>query len=48
VLTVNLRAIFFVLQAVARTMKAQSPLAGSELRGKLSRRLDRRLPRRQP
>ena len=35
VLTVNLRAVFFVLQAVARAMKAQSPMAGSELRGKL-------------
>jgi meso-butanediol dehydrogenase/(S,S)-butanediol dehydrogenase/diacetyl reductase len=35
VMTVNLRAVFFVLQAVARTMKAQSPMAGSELRGKL-------------
>ena len=35
VLAVNLRAVFFVLQAVARVMKAQSPMAGSELRGKL-------------
>ena len=35
VLTVNLKAVFFVLQAVARVMKAQSPMAGSELRGKL-------------
>jgi meso-butanediol dehydrogenase / (S,S)-butanediol dehydrogenase / diacetyl reductase len=35
VMTVNLRAVFFVLQAVARTMKAQSPMPGSELRGKL-------------
>src|SRR6059058_328435 len=35
VLAVNLRAVFFVLQAVARAMKAQSPMAGSELRGKL-------------
>jgi meso-butanediol dehydrogenase/(S,S)-butanediol dehydrogenase/diacetyl reductase len=35
VMTVNLRAVFFVLQAVARVMKAQAPIAGSELRGKL-------------
>jgi len=35
VMTVNLRAVFFVLQAVARRMKAQSPMPGSELRGKL-------------
>ena len=35
VLDVNLRAVFFVLQAVARRMKTQSPMAGSELRGKL-------------
>ena len=35
VLTVNLRAVFFVMQAVARVMKAQAPMAGSELRGKL-------------
>ena len=35
VLAVNLRAVFFVLQAAARRMKAQSPLPGSELRGKL-------------
>jgi meso-butanediol dehydrogenase/(S,S)-butanediol dehydrogenase/diacetyl reductase len=35
VMSVNLRAVFFVLQAVARVMKAQSPMAGSELRGKL-------------
>ena len=35
VLGVNLKAVFFVLQAVARAMKAQSPMAGSELRGKL-------------
>ena len=35
VLGVNLKAVFFVLQAVARTMKAQSPMRGSELRGKL-------------
>jgi len=32
---VNLRAVFFVLQAVARRMTDQEPLAGSELRGKL-------------
>jgi meso-butanediol dehydrogenase/(S,S)-butanediol dehydrogenase/diacetyl reductase len=35
VMSVNLRAVFFVLQAVARRMKAQSPMPGSELRGKL-------------
>jgi meso-butanediol dehydrogenase/(S,S)-butanediol dehydrogenase/diacetyl reductase len=35
VMTVNLRAVFFVLQAVARRMKEQSPMSGSELRGKL-------------
>jgi len=35
VLTVNLRAVFFVLQAAARRMKTQSPMPGSELRGKL-------------
>jgi meso-butanediol dehydrogenase / (S,S)-butanediol dehydrogenase / diacetyl reductase len=35
VLTVNLKAVFFVLQAAARRMKAQAPMAGSELRGKL-------------
>jgi len=35
VLGVNLRAVFFVLQAAARRMREQSPIAGSELRGKL-------------
>jgi meso-butanediol dehydrogenase/(S,S)-butanediol dehydrogenase/diacetyl reductase len=35
VLAVNLKAVFFVLQAVAKRMKAQPPMAGSELRGKL-------------
>ena len=35
VMSVNLRAVFFVLQAVARRMKEQSPMPGSELRGKL-------------
>ena len=35
VLTVNLKSVFFVLQAVARRMKTQPPMAGSELRGKL-------------
>ena len=35
VLDVNLKAVFFVLQAVARRMKAQPPMPGSELRGKL-------------
>jgi meso-butanediol dehydrogenase / (S,S)-butanediol dehydrogenase / diacetyl reductase len=34
-MAVNLRAVFFVLQAVARRMRSQSPIAGSELRGKL-------------
>jgi len=32
---VNLRAVFFVLQAAAQRMRQQSPIAGSELRGKL-------------
>jgi meso-butanediol dehydrogenase/(S,S)-butanediol dehydrogenase/diacetyl reductase len=35
VLDVNLKAVFFVLQAAARRMKSQAPMAGSELRGKL-------------
>ena len=35
VMNVNLRAAFFVLQAVARRMVEQSPMPGSELRGKL-------------
>ena len=35
VLDVNLRAVFFVLQAVARRMVKQDPMPGSELRGKL-------------
>jgi meso-butanediol dehydrogenase / (S,S)-butanediol dehydrogenase / diacetyl reductase len=35
VMAVNLRAVFFVLQAVAKRMKGQPPMAGSELRGKL-------------
>ncbi len=35
VLDVNLRAVFFVLQAVARRMLKQDPIPGSELRGKL-------------
>jgi meso-butanediol dehydrogenase/(S,S)-butanediol dehydrogenase/diacetyl reductase len=35
VMVVNLRAVFFVLQAVARRMKDQPPMAGSALRGKL-------------
>jgi meso-butanediol dehydrogenase/(S,S)-butanediol dehydrogenase/diacetyl reductase len=34
-LAVNLRAVFFVLQGAARRMRAQAPIAGSELRGKL-------------
>jgi meso-butanediol dehydrogenase/(S,S)-butanediol dehydrogenase/diacetyl reductase len=35
VMDVNLRAVFFVLQAAARRMLDQDPIAGSELRGKL-------------
>jgi NAD(P)-dependent dehydrogenase (short-subunit alcohol dehydrogenase family) len=35
VLDVNLRAVFFVLQAAARRMVEQPPIPGSELRGKL-------------
>jgi meso-butanediol dehydrogenase / (S,S)-butanediol dehydrogenase / diacetyl reductase len=35
VMAVNLKAVFFVLQAVALRMKTQTPMAGSELRGKL-------------
>lgn len=35
VLDVNLRAVFFVLQAAARRMVRQDPMPGSELRGKL-------------
>ena len=35
VMSVNLKAVFFVLQAAARRMKEQSPMAGSALRGKL-------------
>src|SRR5437870_3570118 len=35
VMTVNLRAVFFVLQAVSRRMLRQDLIAGSELRGKL-------------
>lgn len=34
-MAVNLRAVFFVLQAAARRMRQQTPIAGSELRGKL-------------
>lgn len=34
-LAVNLRAVFFVLQAAARRMRQQPPIQGSELRGKL-------------
>jgi meso-butanediol dehydrogenase / (S,S)-butanediol dehydrogenase / diacetyl reductase len=34
-MSVNLRAVFFVLQACARRMRAQVPINGSELRGKL-------------
>jgi meso-butanediol dehydrogenase / (S,S)-butanediol dehydrogenase / diacetyl reductase len=34
-LAVNLRAAFFVLQAAAGRMRRQTPIAGSELRGKL-------------
>ena len=35
VMTVNLRAVFFVLQAVSRRMLQQGLMPGSELRGKL-------------
>jgi meso-butanediol dehydrogenase/(S,S)-butanediol dehydrogenase/diacetyl reductase len=35
VMTINLKAVFFVLQAAARRMREQSPMPGSELRGKL-------------
>ena len=35
-LAVNLRAVFFVLQAASRRMVRQDPIAGSELRGKLT------------
>lgn len=34
-MSVNLRAVFFVLQACARRMRSQTPIRGSELRGKL-------------
>src|SRR5215469_2925156 len=34
-LAVNLRAVFFVLQGAAKRMRHQSPITGSELRGKL-------------
>ena len=34
-LAINLKAVFFVLQAVARRMRQQPPMSGSELRGKL-------------
>lgn len=35
VMAVNLRAVFFVLQAAARRMVEQAPMSGSALRGKL-------------
>ncbi len=35
IMAVNLRGVFFVLQAVARRMVKQDPIPGSELRGKL-------------
>jgi len=35
VMNVNLKAVFFVLQATARRMRNQDLIAGSELRGKL-------------
>jgi meso-butanediol dehydrogenase/(S,S)-butanediol dehydrogenase/diacetyl reductase len=35
VLNVNLRAVFFVLQATAKRMLGQEPMPGSDLRGKL-------------
>jgi NAD(P)-dependent dehydrogenase (short-subunit alcohol dehydrogenase family) len=34
-LDINLKAVFFTLQAIARRMIHQPPIAGSELRGKL-------------
>jgi meso-butanediol dehydrogenase / (S,S)-butanediol dehydrogenase / diacetyl reductase len=34
-LAVNLRAVFFALQGAAKRMRRQTPIAGSELRGKL-------------
>lgn len=34
-MSVNLRAVFFVMQAAARRMVRQDPIPGSELRGKL-------------
>lgn len=34
-MAVNLRAVFFVLQATAKRMRSQPPIPGSELRGKL-------------
>jgi meso-butanediol dehydrogenase / (S,S)-butanediol dehydrogenase / diacetyl reductase len=34
-LAVNLRGVFFILQAAARRMRQQAPIAGSDLRGKL-------------
>lgn len=35
VMDVNLRAVFFVLQAAARRMQTQDPIPGSRVRGKL-------------
>src|SRR2546426_1710329 len=35
VMNVNLRAVFFVMQAAARRMREQAPMPGSALRGKL-------------
>src|SRR5262249_19841369 len=35
VLNVNLRSVFFVLQAAAKRMRHQDPMPGSELRGKM-------------
>ncbi len=35
VMNVNLRAVFFVLQATAKRMLGQEPMPGSDLRGKL-------------
>jgi meso-butanediol dehydrogenase / (S,S)-butanediol dehydrogenase / diacetyl reductase len=35
VIGINLRAVFFVLQAAARRMRRQDPIPGSEIRGKL-------------
>jgi NAD(P)-dependent dehydrogenase (short-subunit alcohol dehydrogenase family) len=44
-LAVNLRAVFFVLQAAAKRMRHQPPIVGSELSGKVDPdRVYRRIP----